>query len=260
MVRDCGDLGANHSAGAELLRGVAGISSAAEVKLAPFFADSFTMPDYIPERDGSFGLWLDNLASYVGEHAEVLPLSSQQIADLQAAAEAFGNSYANHLDAHRKAIAARAGKDQSRQNAQALARQLVRMMQADPTLSDTQRAAMAITIPDHRRAIVTPPSDPPVINVQVDNPLRHCLLIQAKSSLHSRRPADSAGCEIWRATIEENGKTGEWRFVALATRAAHTVTLPPDLATRRVTYKGRWYSARGNTGPFGPPSPITIAA
>lgn len=88
----------------------------------------------------------------------------------------------------------------SGRGAEELIRSYVRRIQANPDVTDAQRAAMGITVPDSTRSTNKANSigSRPIVTVDTSQRMRHEIAIVDESTPTSKaKPAGVMGCEIW---------------------------------------------------------------
>lgn len=228
-------------------------------------ADRIRMNDFIPERDTEFGTWLGQLAGQLAKPgAPQLP--GNLGACLQATASAFGADLQAHVEAHAAAASARHAKDASRSHGEALARQAARLLQADPTVTDAQRADLGLPIHDRTRTPISRPQTPPQASIDISNRFRHRIRFRdAGPPVRRARPKGTVGCEVWMyidAPSNGNGRVAVqsdsgadhnapegMQMIALAT-APLTVEFTGEQAGHTAHYQLRWINRRGQAGPW----------
>jgi hypothetical protein len=224
------------------------------------------MNDYIPERDAEFKAWMGQLAHHLTE-----PGAPGVPADLrtavQAAATAFEADFQAHIAAQAAASAARQVKETSRRQADLLARQVARIVQADPAVTDPQRKALGLPVRDRTRTPVAAPQTAPQVIVDASERLRHLVRFLDKGPpVRRARPRGTIGCEVWMRiesqanadnpapVTSDNGAVGNgpdgMHLVRLATASPLLVEFRAEQAGRMAHYQLRWVNRRGQTGPW----------
>lgn len=214
--------------------------------------------DYIPGSDSAYDTWLANFAAFVQASGASLGLTPEQISAMQDSKTAWHNSFTAHLGQQNAARTATQNKETHRGDSQALARQLVRLIQASPIITDAQRAAAGITVPDQTAVSSSPElvETTPAPLVLLDWSRRSTMVIH-----YGQNPANEhrnpilpgmKGCRIFYAIggipAAENG----WQFLVDHTRSpyVHVLTLDEPV---KVAYRVQYFDRKYRTGTFSDP-------
>ncbi len=107
-------------------------------------------------------------------------------------------SFTAHVAAQASAQSARATKDANRTALEVLIRALVRRLQASPSVSEAERAALGITVPDSGATAAASPTTRPVCEVDTSQRLRHTIdFTDEGTPTRKAKPAGVLGAEIW---------------------------------------------------------------
>lgn len=171
---------------------------------------------------------------------------------------------ADYIPAADAAQSARATKDAARVAYVSLVRSLVRRLQASPAVSDAERAALGITIPDGSGTPVGPPTSHPVVLIECGGRLRHVLnFADAATPTKKAKPPGVVGAEVWVAltAIGEPTPTDPalFRFIALDTRTPFTMEYDAADGGKNAHYLLRWTNAAGQRGPWSETATATVA-
>jgi len=131
------------------------------------------MPDYIPNPDPQFNTWEQNFVSTVNGNLAAYGLVAADMTPVTTAQTAWNSSYPDHQTAQAAAQAARQTKDANRASFEAAVRSVVRRIQANPSVSDTSKAAAGITVPDTTPTPSGPPTTAPTGRVESGQRLQH---------------------------------------------------------------------------------------
>lgn len=210
------------------------------------------MPDYIPGADASFDAWQANFVSVVGGNLAGYGLVAGDLAPITTAQTAWSTSFPDHQTAQAAAQAAKQTKDADRSALEAAVRLVVRKIQATPTVSDADKAAAGITVPDSTPTPSGPPTTAPVAKVDTSQRLQHTVHFTDSATPTSKaKPPGVRGCEIWmKVGTPPPASASDLHFVTLDTRTPHVITFDGADANKTVTYWLRWVSTRGETGPW----------
>jgi len=221
--------------------------------------------DYIPRGDNDFQAWADNFEGYVSVNAAAVGLDPADVAPITSGLSDFTSKLAANVTAQLAAQAASQAKKDSRASFETAIRAMVRQLQASPSVNDTERAAMGITVRD------TTPTTPtggistkPVGVVDTSQRLRHVLSFFDESTPTSRaKPAGIMGCEIWvkvAAPNEPPADPSELSFVGLDTKTPYTAEYGGADGGKTAHYMLRWVRSGGEKGPWSETVSATITA
>jgi len=154
--------------------------------------------DYIPSPDGDFHIWQNNFVTYASTHLVDLGLVAGDLTPVTTAQTTWNTKYPAHIAAQPAEQSARDGKDTYRTAVERAVGLLARRLQASPSVDDTERAALGITVPDKEPSPVGRPTTRPLARLDCSQPLRHTLELTDESTRTARaNPAGVIGAEIW---------------------------------------------------------------
>lgn len=222
------------------------------------------MPDYIPSSDEHFDAWLQNFQTYVIAHQDHFSFLPADTDPLNAACTLWNGSFAAHNAAVLAAKSARSTKDNDRTDVTAIARSLVRRIQANPNTTDADRQALQITVPGSlaEAGADLPADDKPMATIDISNRLKHVFKIQNQtlSGVKSGKPAGALGAEIWRKIGDAPASEAELMMVGIATRSQFVIEYPMEEGGKQVNYMMRWVNTKGEAGSWSETQSVTIAA
>jgi len=219
------------------------------------------MADYLPQADGDFNAWQTNFVTYVSANTAGLGLLPADVTPLTAAQTAWMPAYSGHVTAQATAQGARQNKDDKRAAFEGVIRPLVRRLQASPSVDDTERQAMGITVRDtvHTEQVETPTR--PVATVDTSQRLRHLIHFADEGVPTSKaKPAGAMGAEIWVKIGTAPADPSELTFLALDTRTPYTADFAGSDGGKTAHYMLRWVNTRGDKGPWSQTVSATIGA
>jgi len=222
------------------------------------------MHDYIPTNDPEKVNWLKDLALWLNANGLAHGFTQQQIDDFQAMANDSDTAYADHLAAQLAARAATVNKNTVLGNTVAIARDYVQKLQHDLSMTDAERAAAGITVPDAEKTPTAPEAIleilPPLL--LLDFSIRHQVTIHwgpnPGNEHQNAKPHGVMGCEIQYAVggvpTEESG----WISLGLDTDSPiqHHVT---ETTPTTYVYRARYVDKKLNYGNFGDPAECTVS-
>jgi len=223
------------------------------------------MSDYLPRTDGDFNAWQVNFLTYANANLAALGLVAADLLPVSNAQTNWNTAYNTHVTAQAAAIAATTSKDNARGLCESAIRPLVRRLQASPVVSDQEKAALGITVPDTNRTPVQTPDTRPVAQVDTAQRLRHTITYTDEGTPSKRsRPKGCIGAEVWCAFTSPGQPIptdpSAFTFVGLDTRTPFTVEYGGDNGGKQANYILRWINSRGEKGPWSETYSATIAA
>jgi hypothetical protein len=220
------------------------------------------MADYLPGPDSNYAAWVENFRTYAAANLAALGLTAPDLAPVTAGETAFDSALAAHITAKNAAMAAKQAKDFARRDLTADIRPLVRRIQANPNVTDAQRAALGITIPDVNPTPVGPPATRPVTSITLGQRLQHTLnFVDELTPTRRAKPAGAIGVEVW-AKVGTTPPTGEGdlQFMRIDSSTPAVLNFTATDGNKTAYYWTRWVTATGERGPWSEQVAATIAA
>ncbi len=223
------------------------------------------MADYIPAPDGDFNSWQENFVTYANANLVNLGLLPADMTPVTTAQGSWKTAYPAHVAAAAAAQAARQTKDAARAAYLGAIRPLVRRLQASPAVSDAERAALGISVPDTTPSPVGPPKTRPVVNVDARQRLQHTIHFADEATpTRKAKPAGVMGAEIWVHVLAVGqptpGDPATFDFVALDTRTPYVLDFDAANGGQNAHYLLRWVNPTGQKGPWSETASVTIGA
>ena len=110
------------------------------------YGDSIMARSYIPSTDADFQVWLDNFSELITADPTAYGLSSADATALATLTTTYDNALAAAMNGSTRGPSTVNAKDVARTNAQARARQLATIIQANPAVSEEQKSDLGITV------------------------------------------------------------------------------------------------------------------
>lgn len=215
--------------------------------------------DYLPLTDAGLLGWSGHFGTTVAAAPEALGLRVDQAEDYAQTQSAYALAYGRAVDPVTRGGSTVFAKNSARQRLIFASRQLVRIIQACPRVSDAQRLALGIPIrtpPSAARRAVPPPEEAPRIDVEAVHGLTMDLRLRDAVG-RPRRPADAAGARIdYRLQDPATGRDGPWQWIAntRARRLSITPNGPEARPGLRCWLRARWYTRTQKNGPWSEPA------
>jgi hypothetical protein len=149
-------------------------------------------------------------------------------------------------------------KDEALRAVRLDAANLVKIISAQPTVSDAELLALGL-LPRPPRTRRAAPDEAPIVSVAEVIGRRVTVRITARSG-ETRKPIGCLGAYLYVFTGEEPPSDSEqYRFEATVTRKTATITFPDDVASGSTAWvSAAWLSRRGKTSPACNPVRVTI--
>ena len=219
---------------------------------------------YVPVNDGGKLRWLINFNRWFQTHGAAHGFSPVQLADMAAQTAAFTAAMGDHKNARAAARAATQNKNTVRTSAIALGRACARHLQSAPTMTDGERGAAGLTIPDLIPTPVNPDAilniDPPLLFLDFSE--RRLVIVHwgpnPANERANARPAGTIGCQIHVARGGVPTTEAGWEIFESGTESplVHRVkeTMPTTFA-----YRACYIGKKLNFGPFSAPATCTVS-
>lgn len=207
--------------------------------------------DYIPEKDAEFDEWLARFSAYISAHYAELGLSVADKDNLVASNNGWKTGFQAHLTAKNAARGAKATKNNNRQTAESLARNLAQRATVYPGTTNAHRASMGMTVPDTNPTPTAPEYvgtlDPPLIVLDWSQrgQVQIHFGVNPANEKENAKPKDIAGAKIW-FRIE----TGAWQFLVDDTNSPYYHSLAITEPTS-VEYRAQWFDHKMRLSTFG---------
>lgn len=218
--------------------------------------------DYIPTNDAEFSVWLDNLLTKATANKGKLNVSDDSLKDLDTLIKNYQQAFDDAQVAQTTLDAKVQAKKLAREAAAAGARARVRQIQAQPGVTDVDRAELRISPRDTQSTPSPAPSTRPVVTVDTSERLRHRLDYRDSATPNRRaKPAGVTGCEIYVFVgAQAPADPAEFRLIAVDPVTPYVVEYGGADAGKTAHYLLRWVNTRGERGPWSETASATITA
>lgn len=220
---------------------------------------------FIPRADGQFDNWQGNFSDYAADHREALGISEgdvSKLASLQKAWETDYRAVTAARDAWQSAVAA---KEASRSEYIALIRTLATQLRARTSLTDAQRAALGLTLPNANATPDGAPQTAPLFSIDTSQRLQHSVdFFDSETPTRRAKPRGILAAEI-RIAIRPAGASpptdpAAYAFRGIHTRSPATISFEGADGGQTAHYQLRWLNTRGQAGPFSALGSATVTA
>lgn len=218
------------------------------------------MPDYIPAPDPAFHNWQTTLIAYITANRAALGVSTDALTALTAAQTEWTTTYATHQATQAQALSDRQAKDDARTAYVTLIRAAVGQMQKNPAVTDAQRQAMQITVPDTTHTPAGTPTTRPVAKIDTSERLRHTLEFRDEATPTSRaKPPGVTACEVWLYTGTTPPAGPEAMHLQAVDRSTpYLMEFASADAGKTAWWALRWVNTKGDHGPWSATVSATI--
>ncbi len=221
------------------------------------------MADYIPLHGASLLEWARNFASRIAAAPADYGLKEEEVAAIVRVVDAYATAYAVASSLPTRTRASVATKNATRDAMLRLLRRYGQVIKASPTISESAKFALRLTLPSGRTRI-TAPATRPFVHVVGVQPLRHVLRFTSASegddSTGAGRPANAVGLQLFcHVGSEAPADPLDARFERFVSRRRHVVEFRREQIGATAFYYARWQTATGETGPWSAVARMSIA-
>ncbi|MEZ6126122.1 MAG: hypothetical protein R3C49_23585 [Planctomycetaceae bacterium] len=219
-------------------------------------------PSVVPKREGDFEQFIRTFVKRMIQDPLAYHITAER-------AEEYQTGMVNWLDkvdaatvARDAAKAATDAKDEARRSLEELVRTGIRMIQADPGITNEARLEAGLPVHKTTRTPVPPPSTAPTGQVLATERLEQSVMYSdALTPTRRGRPEGVTGCEVYVAVSDTPPSDPKaYRFVGVSTRSPELVTFESEDGGKTANYLLRWINSRGETGPWSQPISATVPA
>ncbi|HUW60112.1 MAG TPA: hypothetical protein VMZ06_03820 [Candidatus Bathyarchaeia archaeon] len=222
------------------------------------------MADYIPRDEAGRIEWLQHFAAWMTAYGAAHGFTPAEITTLNTDVGDADTAVTDTVDKEAIFRAAVVAKQGAIGDAIHLAREDVHRLQADPTMTDAERAAAGITVPD-----LTPtPASASAVHEHVPPECAPDWSKRLQITLHfglnphdehrNARPAGTLGAQIQycRGGIPEH--EADWVTLDIDTESPYIHIIHEDTPTT-YAYRACWVDKKLNHGPYGDPAVCTVS-
>lgn len=205
---------------------------------------------YIPNKDANFNSWALNFATLIALAPTVYGLVAGDAAAISAAQSDWATAYELATNPGTRTKATVAAKDAQRAASTAVFRPYAILIRNNAGVTNENKAALGLTIPDATPSPVPPPATAPQLSLVMATPLAHQLNFRdSVSPLLKRKPVGVVALQLW-ASIGTVAATDpdQASFVANVTKTPFTNTFDAGSQGKHCTYFGRWVTRSGAGG------------
>jgi hypothetical protein len=218
--------------------------------------------DYIPDIDSEFNNWAKSYKDYVKVNYAALGLTLINSTNLDTSFSKWSVDYSAYLTAQAAAEASTQLKINSKSSLTSMVREFTKQIQANPSVTNEQKAALGITVPKGTRTAAPIPTTRPMADVDNKQRLQHIIHFFDEGNQKTKaKPEGVSGCEIWckvggTAPLDAS----ETKYLATDTKAPYVAHFDGADGGKTAHYLLRWVNTRSEVGPWSETISVTISA
>lgn len=209
---------------------------------------------YIPNQDAALDFWADNFCGMIETDPNRYGLMLYDASVLTTQFNIWHAAYQKALNPMTRTPVAVADKDGEKVTLLQLVRQYAAQIRANLGVSDDDKAALGLTIPDPTPTPIPVPTTYPVIGVMLAGTGEHNLVIADQLTPWKKsKPYGVIGCLLFakNGTTPPDNMTGSQLF-AVPTKADLVLDVSAYTPGTWLAYAAQWFNAKGQMGPMGP--------
>jgi len=221
--------------------------------------------DFIPKREAELVNWSNNFAAQIDDGGVEPPfgLTAQQVTDFVALNTAWVAAYNAAVAPETRGPSTIQAKNDAKAAMVANARELARIIQAFPALTNQERVDLGLTVPDTEPTPIPPPSSTPTLTITcvLGHNVHYTLRDPAQPDKRGK-PTGVAGASVF-AHVGETAPAdpAQWQLKGNVTRTKGTVmfsslSVP---AGSKVWLTASWFNPRGQQGPLCDPQAVYLS-
>ena len=219
------------------------------------------MTSYIPARDTNLQAWAANFSTKITANPPLYGLTSADAAAIAAPVAAYTAALSIVTTPATKTKTTVADKDAARASMLALVRPYAQLVRNNAGVSNEDKLALGLTIPDTSPTPIPAPTTQPVISVPVLTPGTAVLRYADTTSPTSRaKPAGVIGMQLFGSQdATPPVDPADWNFLGIVTTQPYEIDTSGMDPTKVLNLTARWQTRRGLVGPFAASVQIRIA-
>lgn len=215
---------------------------------------------FLPSGDAELLAWSTNFNSLINSKASGFGLTNALAQAYTAKHTAYATAFQTAFDPNTRTRPNLALKDQAKAALDLYARELVRIVQAYPELTDDQRRELKITVRKSRTPNPPPTVRPALTIVSVTGRTVTVKIRDNGESSRRAKPADVLGASVY-TFVGANYPTDPlaWTFDGTTTKTTHSIVFPQDVPNgAQIWVCAAWFNRKTETGPVSIPVTTNI--
>src|SRR6516162_9145654 len=186
--------------------------------------------DFLPAKDADLLAWSSNFSAKITAEAVSIGLTASQATQYSTLSGAFASALATATEPSTRTRGTISAKNVARTALKAQARDLARIVNAYPPITNQQRIDLGLTPRSGTQTPIQPPTESPVLEVVSANGRILKLKIHSPSSPRRSKPAGVNGSSIFSFVgSAPPADIANWKFEGSTTRTLVDVEFPPTV-------------------------------
>ena len=217
--------------------------------------------DYLPQEDALFRTYAESFVSGITANPALYMMTGAQAASVQAAVQDFVEKMAIAEEPSTRTSQTIADRKNARSVAEGLIRRYAMLIKENTGISDGDKLAIGVRPINVSREPIECPQSMPVINIVGNTPGAQTLRFVDSVTQKKQKPFGASEVQLFVAIGPAPATDPTTaKFVGKFTKNPIAVPFSAGQGGLYATYFARWASVRGETGPFGVPASMRIAA
>lgn len=212
---------------------------------------------YIPTKDSDLVSWGANITTLLTGDPARYGVTAAQALNVQNEFDDFDAAYAAAVDPTTRSPTTVAHKNGTKALFLFDIRNLAAIIRSNLGVSDADKTALGLNIPDPVPTPVPTPTTVPVLSVLGANSSQHTLVYHDELTPHTKaKPFGVIGALVFRSiktTPQTNFDLADPVLIADATKSPFTVEIPAGNGGKFATYWAQWFTRTGKLGPLSAP-------
>lgn len=207
---------------------------------------------YIPSKDADLVNWGNNFATLITADPPRYGLQASDASVIQSNFDEFQTAYGLATDPATRTIVTVAAKDEEKAGFLSLARSYAAIIRANQGVSNDDKVALGLNIPDPTPTPIPAPTSYPVLTIPLAGVGQQYLSVADQFTPTTKaKPFGVAGMLLYRkvgATPAVNMDGAE--VIGIVTRADSIISTAGVTAGQITSYAGKWFNRKGELGPL----------
>ena len=207
--------------------------------------------DFLPANDAELLGWAQSFGAKITSTPLVYGLSAAQATAFNALLATYSASVAALQDPNTRTRPAFAGRDAARSALKAEARELARVVNAFPSITNEQRLELRLNPRTGEITPINPPTECPVLEVVSVMNRTVKVKLRALGAEGAGKPAGVDGATLFSFVgAAPPADINDWKFQGSTTRTSFDIDFPPTVAGgAQVWLTAFWFNPPSQSGP-----------
>jgi len=217
--------------------------------------------NYLPSKDADVSSWGSNFSTLIAADPARYGMYPAEAATLSSAFSTFEQALQTATDPSTRTSVSITLKEGAKAAFVNLARTLAMIIKANQGVSDEDKVALGLNLPDLVPTPIPRPSTVPLLSVIAATPGEHTIRYADQNTPASRAKPFGVVQLVLFAAVETDSTDDftKARFVGAFTKQPLAVSYDSVQAGKVATYWGQWNTRTGLLGPLSAPAAFTIA-